>query len=136
MWRQLFISLAVAVVVLWLLLVAALWLLRPRGRDLTQAIRLLPDLIRLLTRLARDTTLPRAPRIWLWLLLGYLAMPIDLVPDVIPVLGYADDAIVSVLVLRLVARRVGTVALRERWPGTPEGFATICTLAGLPVEEE
>ena len=55
----------------------------------------------------------------LWLLLGYLALPIDLVPDFIPVLGYADDAIVVALVLRSVVRRAGPDAIERHWPGTP-----------------
>jgi uncharacterized membrane protein YkvA (DUF1232 family) len=47
----------------------------------------------------------------LWLLLAYLALPIDLVPDFIPMLGYADDAIVVAIVLRSVVRRAGADAL-------------------------
>ncbi|MFB8245952.1 DUF1232 domain-containing protein [Streptomyces sp. NPDC055952] len=90
-------STALAVVggLLLLLALAALAVVRPRGNLLTEAIRLLPDLLRLVHRLARDHTLPRGVRLRLWLLLGYLAMPIDLVPDFVPVLGYAGDAIMS-----------------------------------------
>jgi uncharacterized membrane protein YkvA (DUF1232 family) len=71
----------------------------------SQALRLLPDLLRLLRRLAGDRSLPRGVRVRLWLLLAYLPIPIDVVPDVIPVLGYADDAIVVTAVLRSVVRR-------------------------------
>ncbi|GLX49242.1 hypothetical protein Shyhy01_21920 [Streptomyces hygroscopicus subsp. hygroscopicus] len=78
-----------------LLILAAPALARPRGDLLTEAIRLLPDLLRPLPRLARDRALPQGA-VRLWLLLGYLAMPLDLVPGFIPVLGYADDALVVV----------------------------------------
>lgn len=44
-------------------------------------------------------------------LLVYLASPIDLVPDFIPVLGYADDALVVALVLRSVVRLAGSAPL-------------------------
>ena len=91
----------------WLALVAALWLSRPGEATAREALRLLPDLVRLLRRLAGDDTLPRAVRVWLWLGLGYLLLPIDLVPDFVPVLGYADDAVVLALVLRAVVRRAG-----------------------------
>jgi hypothetical protein len=64
---------------------------RPRGGLLREALRLLPDLLRLL---AADRSLPRSVRIRLALLLAYLAVPIDIVPDFIPILGYADDAII------------------------------------------
>lgn len=63
--------------------------------------------------------------------MAYLALPIDLIPDFIPVLGYADDAIVVVAVLRSVVCRVGIEPLRAHWPGTPGGFSALCRLARL-----
>ncbi len=99
-----------------------------RWRDL---LRLLPDVVRLLRRLAHDRTLPRRVRVWLWLLLGYLLLPLDLVPDFLPVIGYADDAVVVVLALRLVVRSAGPSALDRHWPGTPEGLALVRRAAGL-----
>ena len=101
-----------------------------------EALRLLPDLLRLLPRLAADSGLPRGTRIELALLLAYLACPFDLVPDFIPVLGYADDAIIVAAVLRRVVRRAGVQALQRQWPGTDEGFAVLCRLAGLPRARE
>jgi uncharacterized membrane protein YkvA (DUF1232 family) len=65
------------------------------------------------------------------LLFIYLAIPIDLIPDFIPVLGYADDAIIVVLVLRSVCRRVSTEELRTAWPGTDDGFAALQRLVRL-----
>ncbi|HEY0888071.1 MAG TPA: YkvA family protein [Nocardioides sp.] len=118
----------------WLLLVAALVVAGRRdersGR-LAEALRLLPDVVRLLRRLAGDRDLPRGVRVRLWLLLAYLAMPLDLVPDVIPVAGYADDAIVVALTLRSVVRHAGPQALERHWPGTPDGLAAVRRLAGL-----
>lgn len=70
-------------------------------------MRLLPDILRLIPRLARDQALPRGVRVRLWLLLLYLASPIDLIPDFIPVLGYADAAIIVAATLRSVARHAG-----------------------------
>ncbi|GAA3419498.1 YkvA family protein [Streptosporangium vulgare] len=115
---------------LWLALAAFLVMARPRGTALTETLRLLPDLLRLVARLARDGGLPRGVRVRLWLLLGYLALPIDLIPDVIPVLGYADDAIIVAFVLRSVVRRAGPEALAGHWPGTPEGLAVVRRLVG------
>ncbi|WP_327104146.1 YkvA family protein [Nonomuraea glycinis] len=120
---------------LWLLALVALAVARPRGNLLTEAIRLLPDLLRLISRLARDAALPRRVRVRLWLLVAYLALPIDLVPDFIPVLGYADDAIVVALVLRSVVRGAGPQALERHWPGTPDGLAAVRRLAGLPAAQ-
>ena len=75
------------VLLLWLALLAALWATRPDELRLRELLRLLPDVVRLVRRLAADRGLARGVRVRLWLLLGYLALPFDLVPDVIPVLG-------------------------------------------------
>lgn len=117
---------------LWLLLIAALLLARPREGALKEALRLLPDILRLIPRLARDRTLPRGVRVRLWLLLLYLASPIDLIPDFIPVLGYADDAIIVAATLRSVARRAGPDAISRHWPGTPDGLVALRRLTRIP----
>ncbi|WP_433257476.1 YkvA family protein [Streptosporangium sp. CA-135522] len=131
-WWSIALALFGGLVLLWLVALAALALVRPRGNLLTEAIRLLPDLLRLVHRLARDRSLPRGVRVRLWLLLAYLALPIDLVPDFIPVLGYADDAIAVAVVLRSVIGHAGPDALIRHWPGTDDGLAAVRRLAGLP----
>jgi uncharacterized membrane protein YkvA (DUF1232 family) len=106
----------------------------PEALGLRAVLRLLPDLLRLLRSLATDRDVPRGVRVRLVLLLAYLACPIDLVPDVVPVLGYADDVLVVALVLRSVVRRAGADALRRHWSGTEEGLAAVERLAGLPAD--
>jgi uncharacterized membrane protein YkvA (DUF1232 family) len=54
--------------------------------------------------LIRDPGLARRHKVALWLLLAYLLNPIDLIPDVIPVIGYLDDVVIAALVLRWVAK--------------------------------
>ena len=131
MWRDLLAPLGGAIVASWLVLIVALVVIRPKGNLLRESLRILPDLIRLFKNLTTDSTLPRGVRVRLGLLMAYLALPIDLIPDFIPVLGYADDAIVVVAVLRSVVRRVGIEPLLAHWPGTPDGFTALCRLAGL-----
>ena len=116
----------------WLVLMAVLWASRPDDLRLRELLRLLPDVVRLVHRLAGDGTLPRGVRVRLWLLLGYLALPVDLVPDFVPVLGHADDAIVVALVLRSVVRHAGAAAIDRHWPGTPEGLAALRRASRLP----
>jgi len=128
---QILITAGAAVLTAWLALLIALVLTRPKGALLSEAIRLLPDLLRLLRRLAADTTLPRGVRVRLALLMVYLALPIDLIPDFLPVIGYADDAIIVAFVLRSVVRRAGIPAVRAHWPGTEDGFAAVARLTGL-----
>jgi uncharacterized membrane protein YkvA (DUF1232 family) len=116
----------------WLVLMAVLWRTRPDEMRARELLRLLPDVLRLVRRLAGDGTLPRGVRLRLWLLLVYLAVPIDLVPDFVPVLGHADDAIVVALVLRSVVRRAGAATLERHWPGTPDGLAALRRASRLP----
>jgi uncharacterized membrane protein YkvA (DUF1232 family) len=110
-WWLIPVGVAGGVVVVWVALMVAMWLAKPD---------------------ASDPTVPRGVRIRLGLLLGYLASPIDLIPDFIPVLGYADDAIIVAFVLRSVARRAGPEALAKHWPGTPDGLEAIGRLCRLP----
>jgi uncharacterized membrane protein YkvA (DUF1232 family) len=130
-WLDLLLGVAAGLLLAWLALIAVLVIARPRGGLLREALRLLPDLLRLLPRLAADRRLPRRARVGLALLLAYLAFPFDLVPDFIPVLGYADDAIIVAAVLRWVVRQAGVEAIRRQWPGTGPGFAVLCRIAGL-----
>lgn len=103
----------------------------PDTVGMRDALRLLPDLLVLLRRLTADRTLSGGLRVRLVLLLAYLASPIDLVPDFLPVIGYADDAIIVALVLRSVIRKAGHAPLERHWPGTPAGLTLIRRLAGM-----
>ena len=134
MWWQILLGMAGGLVILWLVMLGVLWSAQrghPDKARLRDALRLIPDVVRLLRRLAADPALPRGVRVRLWLLLIYLILPIDLIPDFIPVLGHADDAIIVAIAIRSIARTAGTNALREHWPGTPEGLRVLFTVAGL-----
>ena len=120
--------------VVYAVLLALLWAYARRHPDtvtMKDALRLLPDLLRLIRRLLADRTVAVGVRVLLGLLLVYLASPIDLVPDFIPVIGYADDVVIVALVLRSVVASAGADAVRRHWPGTPEGLAVMLKLAGL-----
>jgi uncharacterized membrane protein YkvA (DUF1232 family) len=130
-WR-IVLGVAVGLASAWLLLVVFLAVARPRTGVLQEALRLLPDTVRLLRRLAVDRNLPRSVRVRLWLLFAYLAMPIDVIPDFVPIVGYLDDAILVSLALRFVVQHAGGDAVRRHWPGTADGLAALWRAAGLP----
>jgi uncharacterized membrane protein YkvA (DUF1232 family) len=89
----------------------------------------IPDCLVLLKRLLRDERVPRRRKAVLVALVAYLAMPIDLVPDFIPVAGQLDDAIVAALALRYALRAGGPDLLRELWPGPDSSLDVILRVA-------
>src|SRR5262249_9972701 len=123
---------AISLLVAWITLVGCLVAARAERASVREAARILPDTLRLLRRLTGAPTLPRVVRTWLALLLTYLAFPLDLIPDFIPVIGYADDVILICVVLRAVVRRAGPDAVRSHWPGTAGGLAVLWSVARLP----
>ncbi len=130
-WWQTLLAAVGGVLLLWAVLLALLWRARPEDLTVREALRLLPDLVRLVRRLAADRSLPRGVRVRLWLLLAYLLSPVDLVPDVVPVIGYADDVVIVAWALRSVVRRAGPDTLERHWPGQAAGLAVVRRLAGL-----
>jgi uncharacterized membrane protein YkvA (DUF1232 family) len=127
----------------WLLLVAACVLLVYAGLVLALIIagrwgvarevaRFIPDCIMLVRGLLRDPRVPRQHKRLLGVLIAYLALPFDLVPDFIPVAGHVDDALVIVLALRVVLRGSGSALLREHWRGPESSFALVLRFAGAP----
>jgi uncharacterized membrane protein YkvA (DUF1232 family) len=83
----------------------------------------------LVTRLAQEPRVSRRRKLLLVALVGYLALPFDLVPDFIPVAGQLDDAIIVALVLRSFVRSSGEQLIRELWPGPEQSLALILRLA-------
>ena len=126
------IAIAAGILIAWVGLVVMLLVLRPKGSVLKEALRILPDTVRLLRRIAADRTVPRGVRARIYALLVYLASPIDLIPDFLPVVGYVDDAVIVVATLRSVTRRAGGDTIRRHWVGTDEGLAALSRIAGLP----
>ena len=127
------ISVAATLATAWLLLVTGLIVLRTKGVSPTEGLRLLPDVLRLLRRLAADRTLPWPVRARVWIAIAWLIGPLDLIPEFIPVIGPADDVIVVTILLRSVIRRAGPETVQRHWPGTPEGLAVLARLCKLPI---
>jgi uncharacterized membrane protein YkvA (DUF1232 family) len=125
----------------WLLLTAACVLLvyaglvvalvvAGRGGSARDLARFVPDCIVLVRRLLGDARVPRRQKLLLGALVGYLAFPLDLVPDFIPIAGHVDDALLVVLALRAVLRRSGSELLREHWRGSESSLALVLRFAG------
>ena len=130
-WLDLLVGVARGMALLSAIPLVGLWLYARRHPDVQGrrgALRLLPDLLRTLRRLVSDRDLPARARVGV-LLLVYLASPIDLVPDILPVIGYVDDVLIVAWALRWLIRAARPSALRRQWTGT--GLRFVERLAGL-----
>ena len=96
-----------------------------------ELLRALPDLGRLMLRLVADPILPRAAKIALGAALVYLASPIDLIPDFIPLVGYIDDLLIAALVVDGIVNWVDRALLLKYWPGTPDSLDRVARAARL-----
>jgi uncharacterized membrane protein YkvA (DUF1232 family) len=101
-----------------------------RRSDVAALARVIPDCIVLLKRLIADDRVPRRTKLLLILLIAYLASPIDLIPDFIPVIGQLDDAAILGLALRAIVRSAGPALLTEHWPGPARTLRAVLRLAG------
>jgi uncharacterized membrane protein YkvA (DUF1232 family) len=127
----------------WLLVVVAVFLLvyvafvvvliaAGRGQSARVVARFIPDCIVLVRRLLGDPRVPRRSKLLLGAVVGYLALPFDLVPDFIPVAGQLDDAVVVVLGLRAILHSIDDALLHEHWPGPESSLDVVLRFAGAP----
>jgi uncharacterized membrane protein YkvA (DUF1232 family) len=123
-----FLVIAVGVLLAYAAFVVAMIVAGRRGvaRDV---VRFIPDCVALVRDLLRDPRVPRRHKRLLGLLVGYLALPFDIVPDFIPVAGHLDDALMVALALRVVLRGSSEL-VREHWRGPESSLAVVLRFAG------
>jgi uncharacterized membrane protein YkvA (DUF1232 family) len=118
------------VVALYLVGVAGL-IAAGRREDARALAGFIPDCVVMVSRLARDERISRPRRAVLFVVLAYLAFPIDLVPDFLPGIGQLDDAVILGLALRLLVRGGGYELVTEAWPGPQASLSIVLRAAGL-----
>lgn len=87
---------------------------------MTEALRLLPNLARLMWGLASDSRVSLVDKGLVLGALAYVVMPLDFIPDVIPFFGELDDLVVLFLAVRRLARRAGPEVIASHWKGNPD----------------
>ena len=123
-------SLAILATV-WMSLLLLLWVSGRRDAVRELAL-LLPNLARLFHGLLRDERVPLRSKILVAIGLAWIASPIDLIPEFIPVIGPLDDAVVGALILRHVVRAAGRRVVTEHWHGDRRVLAMLFRAAGVP----
>jgi uncharacterized membrane protein YkvA (DUF1232 family) len=66
----------------------------------------------------------------------YNIQPIDLIPDAIPVIGFADNVAVLAWALRGTLDIAGPNAVGRHWKGSPESLVTLYRAHRLPGHPE
>jgi uncharacterized membrane protein YkvA (DUF1232 family) len=94
-------------------------------------LKALPDLVRLIPRLVGDPLLPRAAKIALGAAMIYLASPIDLIPDFVPLLGYLDDLLLAALLIDGILNWVDRGLVLKYWPGSPDSLERVARAARM-----
>jgi uncharacterized membrane protein YkvA (DUF1232 family) len=90
---------------------------------------LLPRLLRMIVSLMRDREVPVATKVLLGAVAVYLASPIDLLPDFIPILGYLDDLVLAAVVVDGIVNLVDRPLLLKYWPGSAASLDTTAAVA-------
>ena len=119
------VGLAVALVATWLALGVLAFAVRSPGRSLGETMRVFPDSLRLAAALYRDRTLPGSVRWRLRVALIYNVQPINLIPDVVPVIGFADNVAVLAWALRGAVRAAGEDAVERHWRGSSASLEAV-----------
>jgi uncharacterized membrane protein YkvA (DUF1232 family) len=120
-----------ALAAVWLVLLFLVVRAKRRGQSVTEVVRLVPDLARLLARVSRDRTIPLHVRVRIFIAIAYNAQPLNLIPDFVPVIGLVDNVAIILWAVRSTVRHAGPEAITRHWPGTTDGLATLFRLARL-----
>ncbi len=102
-----------------------------KGSKLSGYLLLLPDFFILLCRLAVDDRVPRKTKVLVGGIIAYIIMPIDLIPDIIPVIGLMDDLIMAVIGLNMVLNQIDNNILLENWSGEEDLLAMLQKISAM-----
>ena len=112
-------------------------ILPPKGvsiqgkRLMADAALMLPNIVKLIGRLLLDPPVPRRAKITLGLAAAYVVSPIDLIPDVIPVIGWADDVLLVLFAIDSLIERAGPEIVDEHWDGPGDLLSLVREAVGL-----
>lgn len=116
----------------WVTLGVLLLAVRSPRQSAADLARVFPAALRLATSLYRDPAVPNSVRWRLRAALIYNIQPINLIPDFIPVIGFADNVVVLAWALRSTIRIAGPDAVGRHWTGRPASLAALYWVLRLP----
>lgn len=112
-------------------------ILPPDGRSLqakrlmADAVFMMPNIVKLVTRLLKDPRVPRRAKITLGLAAAYVASPIDLIPEIVPIVGWADDVLILMFAIDSLIERAGEEVVSEHWDGPGDLLSLVRDVVSL-----
>lgn len=112
-------------------------ILPPDGRSLqarqlmADAVFMMPNIVKLVTRLLKDPRVPRRAKITLGLAAAYVASPVDFIPEIVPVIGWADDLLILMFALDSLIERAGEDVVSEHWDGPGDLLSLVRDVVAL-----
>lgn len=112
-------------------------ILPPDGRSLqarrlmADAVFMMPNIVKLVARLLKDPRVPRRAKITLGLAAAYVASPIDLIPEIVPVIGWADDVLILMFAIDSLIERAGEEVVSEHWDGPGDLLSLVRDVVAL-----
>jgi uncharacterized membrane protein YkvA (DUF1232 family) len=98
---------------------------------ITDAVFMMPNIVKLVGRLLKDPRVPRRAKITLGLAAAYVASPIDLIPEIVPIIGWADDVLILMFALDSLIDRAGEEVVLEHWDGPGDLLSLVRDVVGL-----
>lgn len=100
-------------------------------RLISDAALLLPNVVKLVGRLLVDPRVPRRAKLTLGMAAAYVASPVDLIPELIPVVGWADDVLIMMFAIDSLIERAGSDLVEEHWDGPGDLLSLVREVVGL-----
>ncbi len=100
-------------------------------KQLSEYLLLLPDFFMLLCRLFADKRVKKSQKLFIGAVIAYIIMPLDFIPDFIPVIGYLDDLILVVYALNMILNEVDENILLENWAGSNSVLYNLQSISNL-----
>jgi uncharacterized membrane protein YkvA (DUF1232 family) len=100
-------------------------------RLVTDAALLIPNILKLVGRLLVDPRVPRRAKITMGMAAAYVMSPVDLIPEIIPVVGWADDILILMFAIDSLIDRAGSEIVDEHWDGPGDLLSLVREVVGL-----
>ncbi len=105
---------------------------RVRARTLiAEVITVVPNIVKLIGRLLGDSRVPLRAKLTIGAAAAYAASPIDLIPEFVPVVGWADDILVLMFALDNLINRAGPEVVAEHWDGPGDILSLVQDVMGV-----